>query len=150
MSDLEELYQEMVMEHNRRPRNFRRLEGADRTAEGFNPFCGDAIALDISLEGNVIADIGFEGSGCAISRASSSLMTDSVKGKSREEAQDIFDAFHRMMTHAPEESSDADILGDLEVLAGVSEFPVRVKCATLSWHTLKAALEGKKNAISTE
>ena len=150
MSDLEELYQEMVMEHNRRPRNFRRLEGADRTAEGFNPFCGDAIALDISLEGDVIADIGFEGSGCAISRASSSLMTDSVKGKSREETQDIFDAFHRMMTHAPEESSDADILGDLEMLAGVSEFPVRVKCATLSWHTLKAALEGKKNAISTE
>lgn len=150
MSDLEELYQEIVMEHNRSPRNFHRIEDSDYSADGFNPFCGDSIVLDLKMENNLITDIGFESSGCAISRASSSLMTDKVKGKSREDTNEIFDAFRRLMTRISKGTSDSDILGDLEVLEGVSEFPVRVKCATLPWHTLKAALEGNKTAVSTE
>ena len=150
MSDLEDLYQDLIMEHNRKPHNFHRLEAADRTMEGFNPLCGDMITLDLKLEGDVITDVGFEGSGCAISRASASLMTDSIKGKSEEEAERIFEAFHRMITRKPSEDPDPDILGDLEILSGVSEFPVRVKCATLSWHTLRSALEGKRETASTE
>ena len=150
MSELEELYQEIVMDHNRRPRNFQRLEKPSGTAEGVNPLCGDQITLDIKVENGVITSIGFQGPGCAISRASASLMTDSVKGKTVEEARHVFEAFHQMITGAEGEEPDADLLGDLEVLSGVAEFPVRVKCATLSWHTLRAALEGQKERISTE
>ena len=148
MEDLEELYQEMVMEHNWKPRNFRKLEDADRTADGFNPFCGDAITLFIRLEGDVIADVAFQGSGCAISRASASMMTESVKGKPAAEARRLFEAFHQMLTEAQDEA-DHEVLGDLEVLASVAQFPTRVKCATLSWQTLRGALEGE-DSISTE
>jgi nitrogen fixation NifU-like protein len=151
MSELQELYQEVVMEHNWKPRNFRKLEGADRTAEGFNPFCGDTVTLYLQLgDGGVIADVGFQGSGCAISRASASMMTESINGKTKEEARKIFEAFRQMMTRAPGEEVDAAILGDLEALAGVSEFPTRVKCATLSWHTLNSALSGQEETVSTE
>jgi nitrogen fixation NifU-like protein len=155
MSELEELYQDMIMEHNRKPRNFRLLDGADRSAEGFNPFCGDTITIYLALDGDQVADIGFQGSGCAISRASASMLTESVKGKSLAEAEKIFDAFHEMLTRAPvdeaeHEHDDDDLLGDLEMLSGVSAFPTRVKCATLSWNTLKAALQGDKQTVRTE
>jgi nitrogen fixation NifU-like protein len=155
MSELEELYQDMIMEHNRKPRNFRLLDGADRSAEGFNPFCGDTITIYLALDGDQVADVGFQGSGCAISRASASMLTESVKGKSLAEAEKIFDAFHEMLTRAPvdeaeHEHDDDDLLGDLEMLSGVSAFPTRVKCATLSWNTLKAALQGDKQTVRTE
>jgi len=152
MSELEELYQEVILEHNRRPRNFRELKDSNRSAEGFNPFCGDAITVSLKLEGERITDMGFQGSGCAISRASASLMTETVKGKSTEETQRIFDAFHAMITRddTTELESDDEVLGDLEALAGVSEFPTRVKCATLSWHALQAALKGQEETAKTE
>jgi nitrogen fixation NifU-like protein len=155
MSELEELYQDMIMEHNRKPRNFRLLDGADRSAEGFNPFCGDTITIYLALDGDQVADIGFQGSGCAISRASASMLTESVKGKSLAEAERIFDAFHEMLTRGPvdeaeHEHDDDDTLGDLVMLSGVSAFPTRVKCATLSWNTLKAALQGNKEMVRTE
>ncbi len=145
----------MIMEHNRKPRNFRLLDGADRSAEGFNPFCGDTITIYLALDGDQVADVGFQGSGCAISRASASMLTESVKGKSLAEAEKIFDAFHEMLTRAPvdeaeHEHDDDDLLGDLEMLSGVSAFPTRVKCATLSWNTLKAALQGDKQTVRTE
>ena len=138
------------MEHNRRPRNFRRLDGPSHTADGFNPFCGDQITLDVEIEDGVIKDIGFEGSGCAISRASASLMTETIRDRSEGEAQDLFEAFRRMITRAPDDQVEDEDLGDLAVLSGVSEFPVRIKCATLSWHTLNAALNGQENTVSTE
>ena len=150
MYDLRELYQEVVMDHSRRPRNFRRPEGANRTAEGFNPLCGDQVSLYLVVEGDVIKDVGFQGVGCAISKASSSMMTESVNGKSREEAERVFDAFRRMVTGQPAEDSDAELLQDLEVLGGVYQYPVRIKCATLSWHTLHSALNGKGETASTE
>lgn len=155
MSELEELYQDMIMEHNRKPRNFRLLEGADRSADGFNPFCGDTITLYLALDGDQVADIAFQGSGCAISRASASMLTESVKGKSMAEAEQIFDAFHEMLTRGPvdepeHDHDDDDVLGDLEMLSGVAAFPTRVKCATLSWNTLKAALQGDKETVRTE
>jgi nitrogen fixation NifU-like protein len=155
MSDLEELYQDMIMEHNRKPRNFRLLEGADRSADGFNPFCGDTVTLYLALDGDQVADIAFQGSGCAISRASASMLTESVKGKSLAEAEKIFDAFHEMLTRGPvdepeHDHDDDDVLGDLEMLSGVSAFPTRVKCATLSWNTFKAALRGDKETVRTE
>ena len=150
MSELQELYQEIVMEHNRKPRNFRKLEDFSKSADGFNPFCGDSIEVYLKLDGDVITDVGFQGSGCAISRASSSLMTESIKGKRREEADKLFAAFHGMITRGPEGDFDSAELGDLEVLAGVSEFPTRIKCATLSWHTLRGALEERDATVSTE
>ena len=150
MSELQELYQDMVIDHNNRPRNYRKLEGANRTVEGYNPLCGDRIILYVKLEDELIADIGFQGSGCAISRASSSMMTEGVKGKSKAEAKEIFDAFHQMITRGPDMDFDSEKVGDLEILSGVSEFPARVKCATLSWHTLHSALEGREEPISTE
>jgi len=155
MSELEELYQDMIMEHNRKPRNFRLLDGADRSAEGFNPFCGDTITIYLALDGDQVADIGFQGSGCAISRASASMLTESVMGKSITKAEQIFDAFHEMLTQGPvdeaeHEQDDDDTLGDLGMLSGVSAFPTRVKCATLSWNTLRAALRGDKETVRTE
>ena len=145
----------MIMEHNRKPRNFRLLDGADRSAEGFNPFCGDTITIYLALDGDQVADIGFQGSGCAISRASASMLTESVMGKSLTEAEQIFDAFHEMLTRGPvdeaeHEQDDDDTLGDLGMLSGISAFPTRVKCATLSWNTLKAALRGDKETVRTE
>ena len=150
MPELEELYQELVMEHYSRPKNFRKLPDSNRSAQGYNPFCGDAITLYLKFEDNVVADTGFQGSGCAISRAAASLMTESIKGRSEAEVQELFNAFHQMLTRAPGSDFDHEGLGDLEILAGVSEFPIRVKCATLAWHTLRAALEGREEAISTE
>jgi nitrogen fixation protein NifU and related proteins len=150
MSDLRELYQEVILDHNRRPRNFRKLDCADRTCEGFNPLCGDRLTIFLDLEGDVIRDVSFEGSGCAISRASASMMTDALKGKTVAEAQALFERFHDLVTSDPQEAPATDGLGKLAVFAGVREHPSRVKCATLSWHTLKAAVNGKDEEVSTE
>jgi nitrogen fixation NifU-like protein len=139
VSELSDLYQEVILDHNKRPRNFRVLERATHHAEGYNPLCGDRLALFLEVSGDVITDVGFQGSGCAISKASASLMTDSVKGRPVEDARVLFDRFHRMVTTPPDR--EVEDLGKLSVLAGVREFPVRVKCASLAWHTLKAALD---------
>ena len=148
MSDLRDLYQEVIFDHNRRPRNFHPMEAANRVAEGHNPLCGDNIKLYLKLENEVVADVSFEGGGCAISTASASLMTEAVKGKSVEEVERLFGEFHAMITD-PEEPAHHD-LGKLEVLCGVREFPARVKCATLAWHTLHTAIEGRAEAVTTE
>jgi nitrogen fixation protein NifU and related proteins len=140
MSSLSELYQNVILEHNRSPRNYRVMDDADRHAEGNNPLCGDQLTVWLKLDGDVITDVTFQGLGCAISRASASLMTAAVKGKSRGEAEDLFERFHQMVTGKPE-SAAPETLGKLAVFSGVSEYPTRVKCASLPWHTLKAALE---------
>jgi nitrogen fixation NifU-like protein len=134
-----ELYQYVILEHNRSPRNYRVMEGADRRADGNNPLCGDALTVWLKLDGDVIRDASFHGTGCAISRASASLMTAAVKGKSRREAEETFERFHRMVT-GRSEPADAETLGKLAVFSGVSAYPIRVKCASLPWHALKAAL----------
>lgn len=150
MSELRELYQEVILDHNKRPRNFHKLEGANRTAEGYNPLCGDQCTVDLRLEGDVIRDISFVGSGCAISKASASLMTDSVKGKTAAEAEILFDKVHSMLTEEHKAEANLDELGKLAVLSGVWEFPARVKCASLAWHTLRTALRGDGETVSTE
>jgi nitrogen fixation protein NifU and related proteins len=147
MADLSDLYQEVILDHNRRPRNFRVLEQPSHHAEGFNPLCGDRLNLFLAVDGDVIADVAFQGSGCAISKASASLMTDAVKGQTVSAAQSLFTRFHEMVTTPPDRA--VEDLGKLSVFAGVREFPVRVKCASLAWHTLKAALEREQKA-STE
>jgi nitrogen fixation NifU-like protein len=147
MSDLNDLYQEVILDHNKRPRNFRTIEGASHHAEGHNPLCGDRLSLYVQVDGDRISDVAFQGSGCAISKASASLMTDAVKGQSVGDAREMFQRFHRMVTTPPDQP--VEHLGKLSVLAGVREFPVRVKCASLAWHTLKAALE-REAAASTE
>ena len=149
MSDLSELYQEILLEHNSKPRNFRKLDQPTQTAEGYNPLCGDRITLYLSLEDNLISDVSFQGSGCAISRASASMLTQSIKGQSVAKAREIFQAFHQMLT-APGAELDYDVLGDLETLSGVVAFPTRIKCAVLAWHTLQAALDGQSDAVSPE
>lgn len=146
MNDLRELYQETILDHYRQPRNAGRLPGANRTAEGYNPLCGDRVRLDLKVEEGVIRDARFEGSGCAIATASASLMTESIKGKREDEALQLLEKIHGMVTSG-EISGDA---GKLQVLAGVHEFPQRVKCATLAWHTLKAALENIEEPVTTE
>lgn len=146
---LSELYQEILLEHNNRPRNFRKVEDASRTAEGFNPLCGDQITLYLRLEGDRIADVGFQGIGCAISRASASMMTQSVKGLNLDEAGELFGAFHRMITE-PQSEPDYDLLGDLETLAGVNEYPTRIKCAILPWHAMNSALNNDPTTVTTE
>jgi nitrogen fixation protein NifU and related proteins len=149
MSDLTDLYQEVILDHNRRPHNFRAIEDASRTQEGYNPLCGDRLTLYVRLDGNVITDVSFQGIGCAISKASASLMTDALKGKTVEEARVMFDRFHQMVTSSSD-APPAD-LGKLAVLAGVREFPTRVKCASLAWHTMKAAVSDEHaGPISTE
>jgi len=148
MSELSELYQEVILDHNRKPRNFQKVAAANRTAEGFNPLCGDQITLYVRLEDGVIRDIGFQGSGCAISKASASLMTSAVKGKTKAEAEQLFEQFHRMVTK--DDAPDAAELGKLAAFSGVREFPARVKCASLAWHTLHGALEGKDKPVTTE
>lgn len=140
-TDLSDLYQEILLEHNRRPRNFRMLADATHQADGFNPLCGDQISLQLKMGGDRVDDVGFQGQGCAISRASASLLTMSVKGASAGEAMALFDEFHRMLTE-PDAALNYDLLGDLEMLAGVIAYPTRIKCAVLPWHTLKAALDG--------
>ena len=145
--DLNDLYQEVILDHNRRPRNFRRIEPASHHAEGYNPLCGDRFTVFMQVNGDRIEDLAFEGSGCAISKASASLMTDRLKGSTVAEARDLFERFHRMVTTPPDR--DVEDLGKLSALAGVREFPVRVKCASLAWHTLKAAID-RQDKTSTE
>ncbi len=147
MSELSDLYQEVILDHNRRPRNFHALTEASHSAEGYNPLCGDRLTLYLKVSGDTIEDVSFEGAGCAISKASASMMTDALKGRSLAEATALFDRFHRMVTTPP--SEPIEDMGKLSSLAGVREFPVRVKCASLAWHTLKAALSNKRGT-STE
>ena len=148
MADLRDLYQEVILDHTRKPRNFGRLEGANRCAEGFNPLCGDKVTLYLKLVDSVIEDARFEGNGCAISTASASLMTEAVKGKDRTAIRALFDKVHALLTRA--DAAPDGALGKLAALSGVREFPVRVKCASLCWHTLNAALEHGAATISTE
>jgi nitrogen fixation NifU-like protein len=150
MSDLRELYQEVILDHNKKPRNFGKLAQANRQAEGYNPLCGDKVQVFLTIEGDVVKEIAFEGVGCAISTASASLMTESVKGKSLADAAKLFDGFHELVTSDPHNVPDATALGKLAAFAGVCEFPLRVKCATLAWHTLRAAIADDKSAVSTE
>jgi nitrogen fixation NifU-like protein len=150
MSDVGQLYQEMILDHYKKPRNSRKLDGANRDAEGYNPLCGDKVIVYVKLEDGVLRDISFQGSGCAISTASASMMTTSLKGKTMAEAEALFGSFHRLVTGQPDRAMDHVELGKLAVFSGISEFPVRVKCATLPWHTLHAALEGKGKTVSTE
>ena len=148
--DLRELYQEVILDHGRRPRNFKELPGA-RRAEGFNPLCGDRATVYVDLDGDRLRDVSFQGQGCSISTASASMMTESVKGKTRAEAEQLFERFHALVTAAPDEAkAAAPEMGKLAVFSGVSEFPVRVKCASLAWHTLRAALAGQAEPVSTE
>jgi nitrogen fixation protein NifU and related proteins len=147
MSDLRELYQETILGHYKKPRNFRAMADATRHVEGFNPLCGDKITVYVKLTDGVVSDVSFQGSGCAISTASASMMTDALKGKPLAEAEKIFQSFHDLVTG---KDTDEERLGKLAVFTGVREFPVRVKCATLAWHTLHAALEGQDKTVSTE
>ena len=144
MSGLNDLYQEILLEHNSKPRNFKSLEDANQISEGYNPLCGDQITLALKVVDGVIDDVGFQGSGCAISRASASMMTEAIMDKSIEEARKIFDAFHNLLTSSQNEDVDVKLLGDLEFLGGVVQYPVRIKCATLSWHTLGVALDSQQ------
>lgn len=150
MPDLSELYQQTIIEHNRSPRNFKKPPQANRAAEGNNPLCGDRINLYVQVEGDRIADIGFQGSGCAISKASASLMTAAVKGMTAAEAEALYRTFHDMVTGGPDAPADPATLGKLAAFAGVRAFPARVKCANLAWHTLRAALQGQADPVSTE
>jgi len=150
MSSLGSLYQEVVLDHSRKPRNFRALEGANRKADGYNPLCGDKVTIYLRLEDGRVADISFQGSGCAISTASASILTETLKGKTEAEVEALFEKFHDLVTGETRDDPDAPDLGKLEVFSGVSEFPARVKCATLSWHTLRAALKGEAEKVSTE
>ena len=150
MSELSDLYQEVILDHNKSPRNFRKLEGANRTAEGYNPLCGDRVTVYVDVEEGVIKAISFEGSGCAISKASASMMTESLKGKSTVEAEALFERVHQMLTGESGADADSRGLGKLAVLSGVCQFPARVKCASLSWHTLRAALKREGRLTLTE
>lgn len=149
MSELNELYQETILEHNKNPRNFREIEGADSEADGRNPLCGDALRVYLKFEGDVVSDVAFKGSGCAISKASASMMTQTVRGKSKAQAEELFNEFHGMVTGGLDVEADENHLGKLRIFAGVLEFPARVKCASLSWHTMNAALHGEEE-VSTE
>jgi nitrogen fixation NifU-like protein len=149
MSDLRDLYQELILDHNRRPRNFGRLADANHRAEGFNPLCGDRLTVYLKLVDGVIEGVSFEGTGCAISTASASLMTEALKGKTEQQARSLFEGVHALLT-ADHREHAAVPLGKLEVLSGVRDFPVRVKCATLAWHTLNAALHDETGPVSTE
>ncbi|HSE30225.1 MAG TPA: SUF system NifU family Fe-S cluster assembly protein [Pyrinomonadaceae bacterium] len=149
MSELSDLYQQVILDHNKKPRNFRKLDQASHMAEGFNPLCGDHLNVYVNLEGDELKEISFEGSGCAISKASASMMTQAVKGKNREQAEELFQEFHGMVTGELNEETQENRLGNLKIFAGVRDFPVRVKCATLPWHTLRAALNNEQT-VSTE
>jgi len=148
--DVRDLYQEAILDHNRKPRNFRKLEGANRTAEGYNPLCGDKIKVHLRIENDLVCDIGFEGSGCAISIASASMMTESVKGRTLSNVQTLFEQFHTLLTSETKAGPQPSDLGKLTVFAGVREFPIRVKCATLPWHTLRTAIESRPELVTTE
>lgn len=150
MTGLSELYQEVILDHNNSPRNFRKMNGATQIAEGYNPLCGDRAVVYLQLDNDVIGDISFQGSGCAISIASASMMTVSLKGKTRTEAEDLFQRFHSMVTGAVDRAIEPQALGKLAAFSGIREFPVRVKCANLAWHALHAALDENKETVSTE
>jgi nitrogen fixation protein NifU and related proteins len=149
MSELSDLYQEVILDHNKNPRNFRAIDEADQQADGNNPLCGDQLKVFLKINGDIVEDVAFLGSGCAISKASASMMTQTLKGKTLAEAEILFDEFHRMVTGKLDIESDENVLGKLKIFAGVLEFPARVKCASLSWHTVHAALHGNQE-ISTE
>lgn len=150
MSGLRELYQEVILDHNRKPRNFRKLPAPTAVAEGYNPLCGDRISVEIEVEGDVLRDVAFQGSGCAISKASASMMTAALKGKTAAEAEEAFEQFHKMLTDGRPSGEGPAAPGKLAAFAGVREFPIRIKCATLPWHTLHAALVGQAEPVSTE
>lgn len=150
MNDLQELYQELIVDHSKRPRNFHALAGSAHSAQGYNPLCGDKVTVYLRLEDDIVRDATFQGSGCAISTASASLMTESLKGKTRVEVEALFQKFHRLLAGNGREMPGGPELGKLVAFSGVREYPVRIKCATLAWHTLRAALEDKKETISTE
>ena len=150
MSELRDLYQEVILDHYKRPRNQRRPAAANRDALGHNPLCGDRVTISLELDGDRIKDVGFEGSGCAISTASTSMMTEAIKGKTVKEFEALFARFHHLVTASDDAAADLEALDKLAVFQGVREFPVRVKCATLAWHTLRAALEAKPEPVSTE
>jgi nitrogen fixation NifU-like protein len=150
MADLDDLYQEVILDHNKSPRNFRAMAEANRKAEGYNPLCGDHVTVYLRLEDGLIKDISFQGSGCAISKASASLMTAELKGKSEKQAHELFDNVRKMLTGETNGSEDADRVGKLTILSGVSKFPARVKCASLAWHTVNAALAGDDRPATTE
>ena len=143
MSELSELYQQVILDHNKKPRNFRKLETANHSAEGFNPLCGDQLTVYLNLEDGAVKEISFQGSGCAISKAAASMMTQAVKGKSKQEAEQLFAEFHGMVTGELDEENTSNGLGNLKIFSGVHEFPVRVKCASLPWHTMHAALNNQ-------
>ena len=149
MFDIHELYQEIIMDHNRRPRNYQVLEGADMKAEGYNPLCGDEITLYLNVSDGTIDDVGIQASGCAISKASASMMTEGIKGKTVEEAETIFEKFRELIKGEELNDEDLDLLGDLELLSGVSRYPARIKCAVLSWHTLSSALNGGTDGVAS-
>ncbi len=150
MTDLRELYQEVILDHTRKPRNFGVLEGASSEAQGFNPLCGDSVTVYLTTDGGIVRDVRFQGQGCAISTASASLMTEAIKGKPVEEVRELFERFHSVVTGPPGEPVDLEAIGKLAVLAGVREFPMRVKCASLAWHTMKSALSGTHDTVTTE
>ena len=150
MSDLKDLYQQLILDHYKHPRNRRKLEPADRSCEGFNPLCGDRLTVYLQVHEDMVEDICFEGSGCAISTASASLMTESLKGKTVQQAQALFEEFHRLVTVGPSTNTEPQPMGKLVVFAGISKYPARVKCASLAWHTFRAALENAQTVVSTE
>ena len=149
MFDIHELYQEVIMDHNRRPRNSQVLEDADMMAEGYNPLCGDQITLYLNVKEGMIEDVGIQVSGCAISKASASMMTEGIKGRTVEEADRIFEKFRELVKGEELDDEDLDLLGDLEILSGVSRFPTRIKCAVLPWHTFKSALNGNTDGVAS-
>jgi len=150
LSEFSELYQEVILDHNRRPRNFRVIEHPDGSAVGHNPLCGDEITVYVDMDGDAVRDVTFQGAGCAISKASASMMTEAIRGKSRDEVIRLFDEFHRMVTDDPSALPDVERMGKLAAFSGVCEFPARVKCASLAWHTLLAALKDGKGNVTTE
>lgn len=151
MADLQGLYQEVILDHSKRPRNYRVIEGADHYAEGYNPLCGDRVTIYVKLDNDRIIDVSFQGSGCAISTSSASLLTETLKGKTLDEADTLFEKFHALVTGETNGKQAEDVsLGKLAVFSGVAEFPVRVKCATLAWHTLRSAVKGEEKTVTTE
>jgi nitrogen fixation NifU-like protein len=150
MSELKTLYQELILDHNKNPRNFRVMEDADRTVEGYNPLCGDRYTVYLQMDGDRVTDVSFTGSGCAISKASASVMSSIVKGKTRAEVEELFEKFHLIVTGKQRGEELVEELGKLAAFSGVSEFPARVKCASLAWHTLKSALDARAETVSTE
>jgi nitrogen fixation NifU-like protein len=150
MNDLQDLYQDIIMDHNRRPRNFGPVDQPTHKKEGYNPLCGDQIEIELKILEGIVVDVGFTGVGCAISKSSASMMTEEIKGKKLEVVESMFEQFRRMITVNDQMDLDADLLGDLEILQGVSRYPARIKCATLAWHTLHSAIEGDENTVTTE